>query len=306
VRIFWNVHEHRLRAGWRIALQLLLATILGALPIALIAEPLTALHRVGLFLPLLDHDRYDRVINMIVGPLLTLGVVGSVLIAARWLDRRPLSHYGVVIDAKWWKSLALGFAISGAVMLMIFGFEFAAGAIVVTAGTTAIVYSIVKVLCVGVYEEFVTRGYLLRNLADGMNMQAAIVISSLVFAALHFANENASAMSMIGLAVNALFFASAALLTRRLSAAIGAHIGWNLFEGAILGFPVSGDKEVASLIHIRQLGSAIVTGGAFGPEAGLVGVAASLFGIGAFYVLTRARSPRPEARVLSSAGSPPR
>jgi membrane protease YdiL (CAAX protease family) len=306
VRLFWNAHEHRLRAGWRIALQLLLATILGALPIVLIAEPLTALHRSGLFLPLLDHDHYDRVINRIVGPLLTCGVVASVLIAARWLDRRPLSHYGVVLDAMWWKCLVLGFAISGAVMVMIFGFEYATGAIVATAGTTAISYSIVKVLCVGVYEEFVTRGYLLRNLADGISLKAAIVISSLVFAALHFANENASAMSMIGLVVNALFFVSAALLTRRLSAAIGAHIGWNLFEGAILGFPVSGDKEAASLIHIRQFGNAIVTGGDFGPEAGLVGVAASLVGVAALFVLTRSRLPRTGAATVSSAGSPPR
>ena len=306
MRLFWNAHERRLRAGWRIGLQLLLATVLGALPIVLVAEPLTALHRAGLFLPLLDHDRYDRVINAIIGPLLTCGVMASVLIAARWLDRRPLSHYGVVVDAAWWKCLALGVAVSGAVMRMIFGLEYAAGAIVVTAGTAAIWYSVVKVLCVGVYEELVTRGYLLRNLADGMNLNAAIVISSLVFAALHFANENASAMSMTGLVVNALFFVSAVLLTRRLSAAIGAHIGWNLFEGAILGFPVSGDKEPASLIHIRQLGEGIVTGGAFGPEAGLVGVAASLIGIAAFYVLTRPRSPRPEAVPVSSAGSPPR
>lgn len=287
-------------------MQLMLATILGALPIVLIAEPLTALHRSGLFLPLLDHDRYDRVINAIVGPLLTCGVVASVLIAARWFDRRPLSHYGVVIDAMWWRCLALGFAISGAVMLMIFGFEYVAGAIVVTSGTTTIWYSIVKVLCVGVYEEFVTRGYLLRNLADGMNLNAAIVISSLVFAALHFANENASAMSMLGLVVNALFFVSAALLTRRLSAAIGAHIGWNLFEGAILGFPVSGDKEAASLIHIRQLGVRVVTGGDFGPEAGLVGVAASLVGVAALFLLTRSRSLPREAAMVSSAGSPPR
>ena len=132
------------------------------------------------------------------------------------------------------------------------------------------------------------------------------MISSIVFAALHFANENASAMSMIGLVVNALFFVSAALLTRRLSAAIGAHIGWNLFEGAIFGFPVSGDKEPASLIHIRQLGNGIVTGGAFGPEAGLVGVAASLIGIAVFFVLTRPRSLQPEAMRVSSAGSPPR
>ena len=224
---------------------------------------------------------------MIVGPLFACGIVASVVLAARWLDRRPLAHYGVVFDAAWWKSLALGFAVAATVMLLVFAGEYAAGMLVITNLGAISMFSIVKVLCVGVYEEFVSRGYLLRNLADGTNLPAAIVLSSFVFAALHFTNDNASVTSTIGLFVNALFFAAAALLTRRLSAAIGAHIGWNLFEGSILGFPVSGDKEVSSLIGIRQLGSAIFTGGAFGPEAGVVGILASLCGIAAFWLITR-------------------
>lgn len=100
-----------------------------------------------------------------------------------------------------------------------------------------------KVVCVGIYEEFVARGYLLRNIADASNMTTAVIISSLVFALLHLPNDNASTLSTVGLFINALFFAAALLTTGRLSAAIGAHISWNLFEGAVLGFPVSGDKK---------------------------------------------------------------
>lgn len=82
--------------------------------------------------------------------------------------------------------------------------------------------------------------------------------------------------------VNALLFVAAFLATGRLSTAIGLHIAWNLFEGAVFGFPVSGDKEGASLVAIHQLGPPLVTGGAFGPEAGLSGIAASLLGIAVF------------------------
>src|ERR1051325_666699 len=283
---------------WRVLLFLAMCAAVIVLAIALVAEPLTALHRRGLFLAALEKEPYDRAVNMIVGPLIAFGIVMSVKIAARRLDHRPLAHYGILLDAAWWKSLALGFAVAAAVMLLVFAGEWAAGMLVITSLGAVSLFSIVKVLCVGVYEEFVARGYLLRNLG--------VVLSSLLFALLHLTNENASLLSTAGLFVNALFFAAAALFTRRLSAAIGAHIAWNLFEGSILGFPVSGDKEIASLIHIRQLGDSVITGGAFGPEAGLVGVAASLCGIGAFYAVTRARSPRPEARALSSAGSPPR
>lgn len=135
----------------------------------------------------------------------------------------------------------------------------------------AMSFTIVKVLCVGVYEEVVARGYLLRNIG--------VIGSSLVFAALHAFNDNASVVSTVGLFVNGLLFAAAVLATGRLSASIGLHIAWNLCEGLVFGFPVSGDKEAASLMAIVQRGPGIVTGGAFGPEAGLIGVVASLIGI---------------------------
>ena len=106
------------------------------------------------------------------------------------------------------------------------------------------------------------------------------MLSSSVFALLHLTNENSSAMSTLGLFVNALLFASAVLLSGRLSTAIGLHIAWNFFEGAVFGFPVSGDKEGASLVAIVQGGPPLWTGGRFGPEAGLVGILASLAGVG--------------------------
>jgi membrane protease YdiL (CAAX protease family) len=265
---------------WRVAIFLAMCAAVVVLAIVLVAEPLTALHRRGLFLASLDKEPYDRVINMIIGPLMAIGMVMCVKIAAQRLDRRPLSDYGVILDAAWWKSLVLGFAIAAAVMLLVFAGEAAAGLVVITSFGAASLFSIVKVLCVGVYEEFVARGYLLRNIG--------VIPSSLIFALLHLTNDNASVLSTLGIFVNALFFAAAAILTRRLSAAIGAHIAWNLFEGAILGFPVSGDKEISSLIEIRQLGHPLMTGGEFGPEAGLVGILASLLGIALLYGVVRA------------------
>jgi hypothetical protein len=81
--LFWNPAEGRLRAGWRLILQALLMAALALIPIFGIAEPLTALHRRGLFLPGYGHEAYDRVINMIVGPFLAAAVIGSIAIAAR-------------------------------------------------------------------------------------------------------------------------------------------------------------------------------------------------------------------------------
>jgi hypothetical protein len=288
--IFWNPAEQRLRTLWRLLLQAAVMAGLGAVPILLVAEPLTALHRRGLFLSSLGHDDYDRVVNMIVGPLLASAVIGSVGIAGKWLDRRPWSAFRARLDLTGWTGLGLGFGVSAMAMGLVFAAERAAGwvsvtgvAVANTAGVSLILafgFSVVKVLCVGTYEEFLSRGYHLRNLTDGLGLPAGLLASSAIFALLHLTNENASAISTLGLFINALFFASAVLATGRLTTAIGAHIGWNLCEGAVLGFPVSGDKEPASLIGLHQAGPTIWTGGAFGPEAGLLGVIASTLGIG--------------------------
>lgn len=262
----------------RLLLTALLTASLAVLPILLIAEPLTALHRRGLFLAGWSHDDYHRAVNMIVGPLFGAAIVLAVVLAARWIDKRPLADYGIRIDRAWWKALACGFALGALLMTLLFAAEWTTGWIVPGAGRVAafaMSFTIVKVLCVGVYEEVVARGYLLRNIG--------VIGSSLVFAALHAFNDNASLVSTAALFVNGLLFAAAVRVTGRLSASIGLHIAWNLFEGLVYGFPVSGDKEAASLIAIRQLGSPIVTGGAFGPEAGLIGVAAALVGIGVLY-----------------------
>jgi membrane protease YdiL (CAAX protease family) len=291
--VFWNREERRLRVGWRLAVHAALMLVLGALPIVAIAEPLTALHRRGLFLPGLGHDAYDRVVNIIVGPFLTAGVIASCAIARRRLDHGTMAELGVRLDRRWWTGLALGFGVGAVVMGLVFAVEFACGWVTVT-GTfavnaggaslgVALAFSAVKCLCVGHYEEFVSRGYHLGN--------TGVLVSSLIFAALHVFTDNASVASFLGVFVNALFFAAALRFTGRLSTAIGAHVAWNFVQGAVLGFPVSGDKEGASLIGIAQHGPAWMTGGAYGPEAGLLGVMASVGGILLLALATSRRFP---------------
>jgi hypothetical protein len=63
----------------------------------------------------------------------------------------------------------------------------------------------------------------------------------------------------------------------------GLHFAWNFFQGSILGFPVSGMTEGGSLIQQAAVGPEIITGGAYGPEAGLVGMSFRFVVIGLLY-----------------------
>jgi hypothetical protein len=138
-----------------------------------------------------------------------------------------------------------------------------------TTTLITIAYVLVTFIAVGFYEELLFRGYRLQNLIEGLNLTWALVISSAIFALEHLPNPHSSLASTLGLFGSGIFLAYAWMRTGRLWLPIGLHIGWNFFEGAVFGFPVSG-LYFPPIIRQTNIGPALITGGAFGPEAGLV------------------------------------
>lgn len=297
INLFWNPAEHRLRALWRLLLQV------GLL--------LVTLSLLGLVFSLIFGyfpGSLAPVSNFLISPVTTLiGITFSMWLAARWLDRRPFVDYGFHINRRWWKNFAFGLALGAGLMLLIFLVELEAGWVKISgffnsgvAGVLfipAIFISLVLFVCVGFYEEMWTRGYLLRNMAEGFNMKfmgprsallLAYLISSSFFGLLHAANPNANALSTILIGAAGLFLGLGFLLTGELAIPIGIHITWNFFEGNVFGFGVSGTNPPGVFIQITQTGPTLWTGGAFGPEAGLLGLAALILGSIAIYLWVKA------------------
>ena len=289
---FFNAQERRLRAFWRLLLQLVLFVI-----IVLIIGRLT----LGVF-SLLGGETEVLAESAIafaagIGTSLVAAVI-SVWLAARFFDRRPLSGLGLRLDRNWWLDLGFGLSLGALLMTAIFLVELSAGWVTVT-GTfeavgggpffPAVLAPLVIFLLVGFYEELIYRGYQLKNLAEGLNYPGlggpkgavvlAFAISSSIFGLGHFLNPNATIVSTMNIAFAGLVLGLGYVLTGQLAIGIGFHITWNFFQNTVFGFPVSGIEPIgATFISIEQGGPRVFTGDIFGPEAGLIGVFALLVG----------------------------
>jgi membrane protease YdiL (CAAX protease family) len=117
------------------------------------------------------------------------------------------------------------------------------------------------------------------RVGPGRAIVASWLISSLLFGLLHVFNPNATWLTTLYLMLTGVFFGLGFVLTGRLGLPIGLHFAWNFVQGNVFGFPVSGNTfGGASVLNIEQGGPPLWTGGAFGPEAGLLGIGAIVLG----------------------------
>lgn len=289
-RLFWIPEEKRLPMVWRLIIQIIFMLLLS-LPMGLLQYSLMQ----GSIQPtnglLIGFQILSYLVNI-------LAFVGSIWLTGRLFGRRKFADFGVRFSRNWWTDLGFGALLGACLMALIFLVEYAFGWITIT-GTfqmeamsfpfwVGFLLQFLFFITVGIYEEFWIRGFHLKNLAEGFNAfkrinpQVAIVISlvlsSTVFGLLHAGNPNASFISSFNIILAGIFLATGYLLTGELAIPIGIHITWNFFQGNVFGFPVSGTNAGATLVAIEQGGPDIFTGGAFGPEAGLIGIVAVFLG----------------------------
>lgn len=125
-------------------------------------------------------------------------------------------------------------------------------------------------------EELLFRLIVFRLLEEWLGSLWAIGISAMLFGLGHAFNPNATVWSTICLVLLSLPETAAFLATRRIWLAWGSHFGWNYFLTAVFGMTVSGVTGHQGFIVSQVSGPDWLTGGAFGIEASLPGVALSM------------------------------
>lgn len=273
MNIFINDDEQRLKAGWRLLIQFILMFLFVGFGIMAVQQVLDD--------PLMVYTTIPQFV----------GIILSVWMASKLLDKRSFFDYGINFNKLWAKDFFTGCLIAAISISSIFLIQWSLGWITITAYgwnaemetpfVSGIISFFTAMLMVGFHEELFSRGYQLLNTTEGLKYPAAglnsalitaILLTSSLFGFMHFFNPNASFISTFNIILAGVVLAVPYIITGSLGLSVGLHFSWNFVMAGILGFPVSGMNIDFSVLQIRQSGSDFFTGGAFGPEAGILGL----------------------------------
>lgn len=191
----------------------------------------------------------------------------------RYVEHRPFSDLGLSWKGRG-KDILYGLWV--AVLLYAFGFglSLALGVVQVTGFhvyPNELVCSFGFFLLVAFYEEILVRGYILgRLLRTRLNPFLSLLISAVLFAALHLLNPNVTFLPMLNLVLAGLLLGVSYLYTRNLWFPISLHLFWNWIQGPVLGYGVSGQSFFPSLFSLYLPEQNILNGGAFGFEGSII------------------------------------
>jgi len=281
----WFVRYGRLRALWRALL--FIALFLVILQLELVLLPVLAT------IPVSGERLSAGLIAQGLLLLMAALLAGWAMLA--WVDGSPPGELGFALRRRVPLELAAGLAIGAGVLalpvlLLALGGAYRyvpqAGSI---AGWLAVSgVSLAAFAIPAAAEEALFRGYLFRTLVEGAGAVMAIAVTSLLFTLVHGSNPNVTPFGLVNIFLAGVLLGVAVLRTATLWFATAVHLGWNWAMAGPLDLPVSGIGGYdVPLYDVAGSGPAWLTGGAFGPEGGLIGTVAVMLGIAAVGWVTR-------------------
>jgi membrane protease YdiL (CAAX protease family) len=250
---------NNLRAGWRIAIFLILQIALSL--------------SVGGFL-----YSYLGISGVVVQGIGYALLLFTTFVVLRVVDHRPFHSVGLPLHPRLGIEVLQGFLISFLMITLVFSIEYISGFIQVSWRG----YDVLKIaaslpamflffLWFAFGEEVLFRGYMFQTLVEGTNKFIAVAGMSVTFGLFHLHNPNITFLAVINIILAGGWLSVAYLKTRTLWFPTMMHVTWNFFQGYVYSFPVSGlDWGQPSLFHLRQSGPEWITGGQFGPEGGIL------------------------------------
>lgn len=123
---------------------------------------------------------------------------------------------------------------------------------------------------VGLFEEFLLRGYTQFALSKGIDFWPAAAVLSFGFGAIHGLNPGEAKAGLVAAGLIGFFFCLTLRRTGDLWFAVGFHCSWDWGETYLYSVPNSGTTAPGHLFNSSLQGPAWLTGGSVGPEGSVV------------------------------------
>lgn len=122
---------------------------------------------------------------------------------------------------------------------------------------------------VAIIEEILVRGIVFRIIEEKLGSYISLLISGVIFGALHLVNPHSSFLSTLCITLAGFLLGAAFIYSRNLWFPIAVHFAWNFTQSGIFGAITSGNEKTPSLLTAKIQGSELITGGEFGPEGSI-------------------------------------
>lgn len=203
-----------------------------------------------------------------------VAILAATWIMLRFVDRRPFvtigfdfGHaprdlaFGVIIGACW-LGVSIGFVWLAGWALPLRPTDFSPSLLAVAAVST-----LLNVLT----QQLIVCGYILQTIRKTAGRVAAVILAASLFTLLHIAGYDGAWLPAVNVFLAGTLFCLAYLVTSNLWLPLGIHFGWNFLLGPVSGLTVSGTERLGLGWRMFEVeGPALMTGGEFGIEGGLI------------------------------------
>ena len=245
--IFWNVEEGRLRAGWRISLQILL-----------VAVPLAILAAMGFY------STQGSIPTRVALTALPITLV-SIFVLGRYIDKRRFSDFGLQLrQSAWWVDYGFG-ALAGFIaatsyvfLLLLLGWaELSPGMasrLDVGSLVRALLIPFFAYVSVGIFEELI-RTYQIRNITEAL-AQTRLRVAGASLSAIILAGgwsvighlASGDPYFLLFVFISAVIYGLCFLWTQRVALAMALHFAWDFTLSSIFLLGTEGAQEAALFV----------------------------------------------------------
>jgi membrane protease YdiL (CAAX protease family) len=205
-----------------------------------------------------------------------IGIFLLLWILMKYVDKEPFINLGFSLKGKM-KDVILGMVLGFLLMAVGYSILILLGEIKFVSfnyDLKSIILLFLLFIAVSLVEETYVRGYVLKNLLKSFNPVISLIISSAIFALLHFFNPNVNYIALTELFIAGILLGISYVYTKNLWFPIALHLSWNFFQ-VMFGFNVSG-MDTYSLIEFEILENNNINGGDFGFEGSYLSILFSL------------------------------